>query len=211
MAKDRGNGFEGPIGDTIYYVVKGQKRARLKPAHVRNPKTPKQLNHRFKIRMTGRFLRSILPFIRVGFQATEMDSQYNEAASYMLRNCFMLVDKKMEVNYKSIMISRGEIKPPANVSMLVDVNNVTISWKLPVPKDRTNPEDKVQIALFCDEGESGLSWLHKSVAKRGDGTVTIAVVPQQKPIHAWMFFYNPDINIGEDKKKISNSVYLGEI
>ena len=42
--------ISGRVGNTIVYEVKGQTRMRSEPLDVKNPRTPKQVAHRNKVR-----------------------------------------------------------------------------------------------------------------------------------------------------------------
>lgn len=203
--------MSGSIGCLLHYSLKGKQVVRHKPAHMTNPKTIGQTNHRMKIKLSSRFIKSIHNFIKIGYQATSLDYPSNEARQYMIKNCFTVTSDGVLMNYPSVAVSRGEIAKPEDFTMSIVVNTAHISWKTPVKGDYTNSEDKVMIVLFNDEGREGISWQLSNVASRQDGNTIFTVPIHTKPVHAWMFYYNPEKAVGEDRKKVSDSVYLGEI
>jgi len=211
MAIEKHGRTSGSIGNIVHYTLRGKNVMRLKPGIKNNPRTAKQQNHRAKIRESSKFIRSINSFIKIGYQATPLDYAANEARQFIIKNCFIETPDGVKLNFPSILVSRGELKKPENYSMTVDGTTATITWKKPEKRDYTDGTDKVLIALYSDTPPEGSSWLKISVAFRSDGTATIEIPAHELPIHAWMFFYNAEKATGESKKKISDSVYLGEI
>lgn len=211
MATEKRGRINGSIGNVVHYTLGDKNVMRHKPAHMHNPKTPKQQNHRAKIILSSRFIKSIHKFIKIGYQATSLDYPSNEARQYLIKNCFIETPAGMALNYPAILVSRGELKMPEDFNMTAEGSTAAITWKTPVKHDYTDGMDKVMIAMFMDEGEEGVTWLKESVAFRADGKATIEIPAHQLPIHAWMFFYNAENATGESRKKISDSVYLGEL
>lgn len=209
MAIDNGSGASGSLGPLIYYYRKGKKCIRTKPPHVHNPQTAQQTNHRTKISMAGKLIRNLRKFIDIGYQATDIDMPMNEARKFMLNNCFDLSAEGATVlDYSKVLISRGQISKPEVTGFNIEGNTARINWKTPLKGDYTDGDDKVMIAMFMDEGKEGLSQLLSNVAYRKDGSCTIPVPIHTEPLHAWIFFYNPDIAPGESRMKVSDSVYL---
>lgn len=181
---------------------------RLKPAHVSNPKTKSQTHHRNKIRMAGRLVKGLRKFIDIGYQATDFDMPMNEARQYMIRNCFSNNNEDTVLDYSKVMIARGELLRPEETTLTIVNNTARVTWKTPVKGDYTNGDDKVMIAMYSDEGYEPLTQMLSNAAYRKAGEVTVSLPIHNQPLHLWMFFYQPDYCAGENRKKISDSVYL---
>lgn len=205
-------GLSGVLGPLIFFSRNGILCSRVKPAHVHNPKTPRQTNHRNKLGLSSRFIKACSKSVKTGYQATSADHCYNEARRFIYKNCFIdSADGNPQMIWENILISRGLIQKPEEFSMIPDCESVTINWKLPVKGDGTDGGDFVMVLMFSDEGKSGLALEHDKTAQRKDGTARFALLKSPKPVHAWMFFYNPLVCDGESRAKISDSVYLGMI
>lgn len=211
MAIDRNGRIKGSIGNVVHYNLGDKNIMRLKPGYMHNPRTPKQQNHRAKIRLSGRFNKAMIDFIKIGYQATSLDYPSNEARQYIIKNCFIETPQGMVLDYPSILVSRGELNMPEEFSMTADGSAITVKWKTPVKNDGNDGMDKVMIAMYMDDTPLGQSWLHRSVALRREGTATVPIPPHNSPVHVWMFYYNAEKALGESRKKISDSVYLGEL
>ncbi len=208
MAIKNGDGASGSLGSIIHYYRNGKFCMRAKPAHVRNPRTEGQTQHRNKIKQAGRLIRALKKFINIGYQDTDFDMPMNEIRKHLIQTCFDNTTEGTVLDYSRVLISRGELMKPEETTLTIEADKAHILWKTPLKSQFSNDDDKVMIAVFVDEGDDGQSDLLSSVAFRRDGTCTIPVPAQTAPMHIWMFYYNPDLIYSESRKKISDSVYL---
>lgn len=202
---------KGSIGNLTFYRLGDKDVIRIKPAHVRNPRTKAQTNHRLKIKLASRLLKSIHSFIQIGYQETSLDYPANEARQYLMKNCFDITDNGPVIDYSKVIISRGSITKPEEIKFVADDDKFEITWKIPVKGDYTNGEDRLMIAMFMDQDIEGKSELVVSPARRKDGIVTANIPDHKAPVQIWIFFYNAEEAVGESRMKISDSVYVGAI
>ncbi len=211
MAIENEDGLSGSLGNVVFYKRKGKKCRRTKPEHFNDAKTQNQLNHREKMRRSSQFLKSCLSIINIGYQATDQDSQSNEARSFIVKNCFIKGNPLPVLDFSKVQISRGLISAPENVTMTQQDSTVTITWKVPVKGESSNRSDNVIVVMYADDKTESKVHALKNVAQRIDGTVTLKIPKSSSPLHVWMFFSWPDESPKENKSKISDSVYLGVI
>lgn len=201
----------GSIGRLVHYTLKGKPIIRIKPAHMTNPRTPAQEAHRMKLKLASRFIKSNKKFIEIGYQGTSLDYPHNEARQFLMKNCFVNTADSVMLDYSKVMISRGEIKKPEDCQMTVADNQLSITWKKPVKGDKTKGTDKAMVTMFMDDGSDGTSELIRGLASRSEGSITIPIPKHEAPVQVWMFFYNAEEEVGQSKKNVSDSVWLGEI
>ena len=207
MAIEKGDSLSGCIGGVIHYVWKGRKCRRIRPAHVRNPKTAAQTRHRDKIRIGGKFLRTLSQFIQVGYQETSKDTKANEAMSYLVKNCFIEENGKAKLDYSKFPISRGEMMAPADCNMTITGNKAEITWEY----ERTwysKADDKLMIAIHVEDGDSSYTQMLNNAAYREACRTEFPIPITEKPVHLWLFFHNSDNQVGESRRNISDSVYF---
>jgi len=211
MAFQDSDGIHSSLGNVVHYKRKGKNVMRLKPANYDDPKTPKQLAHREKIRVTGQFTATCKRFLNIGYQdaPVAMDNASNEARSFILNNCFDTSGVLPVLDYSKIRISRGLITPPVITHVAVEGGNMTISWAPPVKGEGTNGDDKVMVMFFTTNGEDNYAYFHQDLAVRSAGRATVRLPVSDNPVYGWMFFHNPNVAVGESRGKISDSVYLG--
>ncbi len=213
MAIQDSDGIHNSLGSVVYYMRKGKKCMRLKPANFNDAKTPNQLKHRAKMKLAGEFTSSCKHFLTIGFQdaPVSMDNPSNEARSYIIKNCFDTSGDMPVMEFSKVPISRGYIQRPEMASIKVEGQNAVINWRTPVKGEYADLNDRVMVMVYSDYGIDGKSHFFQDVATRGEGIANIPVPYSTEPLHAWMFFHNPNAATGESKKKISDSVYLGVI
>ncbi len=212
MAVQNPDGPSGNIGGIIYYTRKGKRCMRAMPAHYDDAKTPAQLKHREKMKRAGRFTKACRRFLDIGYQDSSLDSSSNEARSFIIKSCFTDMDPLPVLDYGRVVVSRGTIAPPKDPAMKVEGSMATITWDTTRVKHiYAANTDKVMILMFSDDCEAGTAHYYRHIALRSDGQVTIPVPISTAPLHTWMFFHEPDAATNESKRKISDSVYLGEV
>lgn len=211
MAIQEADGIHNSLGSVVYYTRKGKKIMRLKSATFTDAQTPNQLKHRQKMRLAGQFTSSCKRFLTIGFQDApdSMDNPSNEARSYIIKNCFDTTGDQPILDYSKVPISRGYIQRPEIISTSVEGQKLVFNWRVPYKGEEVNTDDRVMVMVYSDYGIGNKAHFFFDVATRGDGTATIQFPFSTEPIHAWVFFHNPNAATGESKKKISDSVYLG--
>ena len=79
-------GFSGKVGPIVGFRWKSNYYIRSRAAKVSNPRTPKQQAQRGKFSTVFSFLKTIKPFIRLGYKEFSQEkSAFNSAMSYMLK------------------------------------------------------------------------------------------------------------------------------
>lgn len=212
MAIQEADGIHNSLGSVVYYMRKGKRCMRLKSASFTDARTPNQLKHREKMRQAGEFTASCKRFLTIGFQdaPVSMDNPSNEARSYIIIHCFDTTGDQPVLDFSKVAISRGYIQRPEIINTSVDGQKLVISWRLPYKGEEVKPDDRVMVMVYSDYGIGNKAHFFLDVATRGEGAATVLMPFSTEPIHAWMFFHNPNAATGESKKKISDSVYLGE-
>ncbi|MDD4778290.1 MAG: DUF6266 family protein, partial [Fermentimonas sp.] len=74
-------GFSGKVGNVIGSSCRGVEYIKSRPVRMTNPRSKGQTKQRGAFKMTQDFLRTIKPFIRIGFKefALEGKSAFNAA------------------------------------------------------------------------------------------------------------------------------------
>ena len=82
-------GFSGKVGPVVGSRWKNICYIRSLAARVSNPNTARQRCQRGKFRTVVGFLKTILPYIQIGFSGYEQNkSAYNAAVSYLMCHAF---------------------------------------------------------------------------------------------------------------------------
>src|SRR5690554_475543 len=111
-------GFSGKVGNVVGSSCRGVEYIKSVPAKMTNPKSKDQTKQRSKFVVTQNFLRTITPLIRVGFKdfAVGGMSAFNAAMSYNMLNGIKTVSDGNELDYPNILVSRGSLRIPREIT-----------------------------------------------------------------------------------------------
>ena len=106
-------GFSGKVGTVIGASWKGTAYMRGQATHVKNPRTPKQIEQRTKMAFARNFLQQAAEFINIGFKdVAKRQSPLNYAASQMMRNAIYGDYPDYSPIYSELKWSHGLLTPP---------------------------------------------------------------------------------------------------
>lgn len=122
-------GFSGKVGPVVGCRWKNIYYIRSRAARVSNPNTEKQRCQRGKFRVAVNFLKTILPFIQIGFSNYEQNkSAYNAAISYLMRHAFTGSGTNAVLDYDRARVCQGSLTPAVGASVCLQGGNVKILW-----------------------------------------------------------------------------------
>ena len=104
-------GFSGKTGTVIGSSWKGIAVMRGIAPSIAIPNTPAQLAQRAKFSVAGKFLRPLIPFLRIGFrsQAVKM-SGFNAAMSYNLEYALTGTYPAYDIDFSKALVSQGTFR-----------------------------------------------------------------------------------------------------
>ena len=109
-------GFNGKVGTVVGSSWKGISYMRGKAQHVKNPRTAGQTYHRDAIKAVTMALRPITSTLRLTFaEYAKKMSAFNKAVSVNYKEAIVNQDGTPVVDYSKLILSKGNIKPFANL------------------------------------------------------------------------------------------------
>ena len=208
MARLIGGFIVGKLGNDIYYVWKGKQKVRKYNAKVKNPNTPLQQANRQKLVMATRLGSRLKQVVRVTYQGSKKESQYNEFVSHVYRSVISGEFPDYVIDYTILQVARGNILAPRLMVAEKCDNNLVLSWYAGFNENgRRQHDDRMALLLINSAGEINLTY---NLATRIDEKAKLQLPENFKSnFHAWAF-YTADIHGFEDNRNnVSGSVYLG--
>lgn len=201
-------GFRGKAGSVIgsswksIDYIKGLYKKRTKPA------SEEQLEQQARFRTIARFLMPAARMLNVGFSqvTAEKMTPINVALQYNIKEAVVGAYPDFELDYSKIRIAVGSFQGGGTVTAQAEDGELQVSWSVERSDFHgTELDDLVHIMAYQPAADE--FFVPNEPALRGDGEVAIEV-PQHllgDKAHAWLFFTDRKM------KKVSRSVYLGEI
>ena len=198
--------FSGKVGNVVGASWRSITYMRSLPSVTRNPRTEKQLSQRNKFSLIGKFLKTIIPVIRMGFKniAGATNSAYSAAMSYNLQNAVKGEYPNFEIDFPRVGIALGELYPANNAKIASEAGKLLFSWDATL-QNNTSTEDRVMALVYNPvKGEAAYDL---NMATRADGTGQLEVPPtwEGDTVETYLAFAS------EDGTQVSNTVYTGSI
>ena len=123
-------GFSGKVGPIVGFHWKSNYYIRARAAKVSNPRTPKQQEQRGKFATAFSFLKTIKPFIRIGYKEFTQDkSAFNSAMSYTLKRAVTGSGKEIKIDFDRALVSIGTLIPVFEGAATQDGNKMHFNWQ----------------------------------------------------------------------------------
>lgn len=166
-------GVSGKVGNVVGFHRKGKDIIRVQAATISDARTPKQLNQRQKVVAATAFLKSILPFIRIGFKNyAQGRTAYNTAISYLMKRCISTNEEGIAViDFRRVMVSIGFLKDAPDASTSREANKIVFGWTDNSGEGNAESTDVVMILVY--NKEKGTTVYNTNAGFRGDGSASI--------------------------------------
>jgi hypothetical protein len=209
------SGPSGKIGNLIGSSWRGISYLKARPEHYKDANTLKQQAARMRIKLLVPFLKACLPFIRIGFlgYSSPQLTSYNAATSYNLKNGITGEFPGLELNYTSLLLSRGRLPGGENASVeILEPGKINFNWSSASKLTEASYKDTAMVLAYNPVKQYGIYQLQGFF--RGDGGCQLTVPDSFRgdPMECYLGFVNMTGLAAEvSEKNISDSMYLGEL
>lgn len=185
---------------------KGVDYIRSLPSKVRNPRSKGQVAQRTRFSLIAKFVRALLPVIRVGFKqsAGANNSAYSAAVSYNVHNAVKGEHPDLEIDFSNAMLSKGSLTGTYGVTATREPGILNAEWE-PGARGNASVEDHVAIAAYNPIKQEAMYDLHAASRGDGSGELQLPTAWDGDEVEAFVMF------ISEDGKQVSDSVYTGRL
>ena len=122
-------GFSGKVGTVAGSSWNSISYMRSLADGYTDPKTEKQVCQRGRFAEVVRFLRTMVPYLRLGYKEHPAgQSAYSSAMSYVLKNAVEGCGADAAVDFQKAMISRGSLVVPGDASVEAAAGKLTFTW-----------------------------------------------------------------------------------
>lgn len=194
--------FSGKAGAVVGYqlydqgIMRGLGRIRTAPF------TPAELKNQEKFATPQRWLQPIKPFLRVGFKGyAKRFEGFNAAKSYLSHNAVRSDDNGFYIDPALALVSFGDMDLAEKASAVSESPGmVTFRWS----GGQREHDDRAMFMLYdIDRGTAKFDTA--AVQRQKETGVFTAEEFSGKSVHVYLAF------VSEDRKRRSNSQYLGVI
>mgnify|MGYP001778135730 FL=1 len=196
-------GFSGKVGPVVGCRWKNIYYIRSRAARVSNPNTERQQCQRGKFRTAVNFLKTILPFIQVGYRNYEQGkSAYNAAISYLMHHAFAGNGQEAVLDFEKVRISQGCLTPVSGASVGRMGGNMLVSWNNNTAEGDAAADDVAMLLVYNRTRGEAIWQLSADCRSDGRCSLRLPLGWESDELAVYLAFRSAD------GQRISNSVCL---
>ncbi len=186
-------GFSGKVGPIVGFRWKSNYYIRARAAKVSNPRTPRQQEQRGKFATAFNFLKTIKPFIRMGYKEFTQDkSAFNAAMSYTLKRAVTGSGKDIAIDFNRALVSMGTLMPVFEGTATQDRSKMTFNWHDNSGTGNAEDTDIAMLLVYNKDKEAAV--YNAEAALRSDKHAELALPDnwQDDELVAYLSFCSAD-------------------
>ncbi|TCD02723.1 DUF6266 family protein [Pedobacter psychroterrae] len=199
-------GLSGKIGDVIGYIRYGKAYVKMKTLKPKKEASSGQLAEREKMKLVNNFINSMTEFVRIGFTLEASDKRHSAnaaAKSYQMKNAISGVYPALGIEYSRVLLCKGLIDPPLNVSAAVLSNGLQFSWLLSNRTEVYHKRSRVMLLVYAPALNKSFYSLSGARIMEKTDFLELPLAFKGQLLHLYAAFHS------DDSKQISNSTYAG--
>lgn len=199
--------ISGKVGNFVYkQQPDGTTTVSALPEPSKKDLTEPQLSVLEDTKITSKFIRIVKEFITVGYELlakSTKQNQFNTMVPYVRKNALTGVYPNRQLDYSRILVSQGKMEVPADVTVEVVEDGFSFTWNIEIhPGIYYN--DHIMLLAYFPELERAISNTAGVQRRAGKDVLNLDGTDKGNIAHLYISF------ITNDRKSISNSVYLGQ-
>lgn len=199
----------GKIGDfSVHQQQIGPPTLQKLPEKRTTPFSQAEIDQQKPMKVWNAFLKPIKDFIDIGYEIEARRHKSNPHNVIVIQLCDYALYKdgrNTKVDYSRVLVTKGKMNPPRDITAEVQDAGFMISWDKEIKYDGEHFTDQVMVLAYSTETFEAR--FINAGAERIEGKHFLAMhgIEKGKVVHIWVAF------IQNNRKSISNSVYLGQM
>ena len=191
--------ISGKVGNVVGAKWRDIHYIRSLPSKANNPRTKGQVRQRSKLSVTMEFLKTITPYIRIGFKeySTGRLTAFNAATSYNIKNSTTENNDKIELDFSKVLVTRGSLITAPDIKSEIVDGQLHFSWDATL-KDNARSNDLVMLLAYNQTKKEAI--YNICVAQRFHSTAEMQLPPawHNDTIHSYISFRSADGELVSD-------------
>lgn len=202
-------GFSGRVGNLIFSQQQdGSTTVRKVSKKSSKPLTELQYSVRQDTTLCAAFFKPIKGFIQNGF-AVEGKllgmNQYNAAVKDFRDNALTGIYPERKIDYSKVLVTKGNMGPPKAAQVKRSEFGLIFNWDTSADEQGNHYTDQVMLMAYFPELKKAAYLTAGSQRGRGTEMLNLGTISTGNTAEIYISF------IEDNRKSISNSVYLGQL
>ena len=200
-------GFSGKVGPIVGFRWKSNYYIRARAAKVSNPRTPKHQEQRGKFATAFSFLKTIKPFIRIGYKEFTQDkSAFNAAMSYTLKRAVTGSGKEIRIDFDRALVSMGTLMPIFKGTATQNGNKMYFNWQDNSGMGNAEDTDIAMLLVYNKDKETAVYDTKTALRSSQHAELQLPSDWQDDELIAYLSFCSADGNTIANSIRLSVSV-----
>lgn len=204
--------YRNKVGTVVGRIWRGKDVVAAMPKSMHNPNTDPQKKIRSRFAVIGRLAASFLNALNIGLHNIYMKRQSTAIGEFVRLNwdAVTAAGETVTTDYSKIKVAKGNLVGVMFGTANFDTpQQVTVSFESNEEADGTSLDDSVYLMVYCPDADAAIL---SAPVKRSAKSVSLMVPAYwgSMTVHLWGFVKgNGMTNMGNNRGKISNSIYIG--
>lgn len=196
-------GFSGKAGTVVGYTLKDQEVIRSLPKERTTPPTDGEMANRLRFSTSQTWLQPLTEFLRVGFQHYAVRYEgFVAAKSYNSKHAIVGEKPHFYIDPKLALLSFGDMDQAETASAVSESPaTITFNWD----GGRFVYDDRAMFVAYDIENGSACFNTAAVIRSKKHGIFEVDPAYSGRTVHVYLAF------VSEDRKRRSNSQYLGTV
>lgn len=207
------NGIHGDITGKVGNVVGANWRdiyyIRSLPSRVNNPRTKGQVKQRSKFSVTMEFLKTITPYIRIGYKeySTGRLTAFNAATSYNIKYATIEKNDNIELDFSKVLVTRGSLVTAPDIKSEIVDGQLQIKWDATL-KENACSNDLVMLLAYNQTKKEAIYNICVAQRFHSKAKMQLPVAWNEDSIHAYISFRSADGELVSDSVTLSHHFFV---
>lgn len=203
-----GMGFSGKVGNLVYSQHRdGTTRVRSVPVASGKPMTVGQLSTAQDTTICALFMKPLADFVRVGYDCSAnalRKSAYHVMVSHLRKETIKGVYPNREIDFSKVLMSKGDLQPPRDAAVKRTAAGLEFSWNSET-SSRNHYTDQVVMLAYFPELAKCVFITAGAQRDKGKDELFLRGTENGYVAEIYLSF------VTNDRRRISDSVYLGQL
>lgn len=201
--------FSGKVGNLIYSrQPDGTITVRQAAEVIQKPPTVKKLSTQGDTSICSKFLKPVKEFVQVGYELQskiEKDNYHNSIASYIRLNAFTGVYPDRRIDFSKVLFTKGQMQPPEDATVALTEFGMAFTWNTEARIKGIHYSDQVMMLAYFPELKNARYMTAGAQRHQGKDLLVLNGISHGHIAEIYISF------ISDNRKSISDSVYLGQL
>lgn len=201
--------FTGKVGNVVGAKWRDIHYIRSLPKKSNNPRTKGQVRQRSKFSVTMEFLKTITPYIRIGYKeySTGRQTAFNAATSYNIKNATTENNDKIELDFSKVLVTRGSLITAPDIKSEIVNGQLHFSWDAAL-KENARSNDLVMLLAYNPTKIEAIYNICVAQRFHSKAKMQLPVAWNEDSIHAYISFRSADGELVSDSVTLSHHFFV---